>query len=170
MTDVCKSCHSTTLINNYINQYIGEIDLIMTQWVDPGRELYSLATKVLEELQGDQYVQNTNALDGIWGDICNHDAKYPMYGAAMMSPGFTQANNAAIASDWYNSYLPAIAKIINENICSDDKTVKELTGKLKKRFCEILSNPTYGGAWMAPTGKPRKFCYNYIEENPCSKK
>lgn len=170
MTGVCKSCHANTIINNYIVQYLDEIDLIMTQWVEPGRELYFLATEILEELKGNQYVQNTNALDDIWGTICNHDAKYPMYGAAMMSAAYAQANNGAIASHWYNSYLPALAQIINQNICSDNKKVRDLTQKLKQKFCEILSNPTYGGAWMGPEGKPDRLCYNYIDIKPCTKK
>ncbi|MCB1035993.1 MAG: hypothetical protein KDD47_19380 [Acidobacteria bacterium] len=173
MAGVCKSCHSETLTQNFFDQYYEAVDLVMSKWIDPGRELYRRATEVLEAVQGDQYAKDIGALGDSWGTICNHGAKYPIYGASMMSPGFTESSLAAVASAWYDDFLPALAGIIGANICSENAEVRGLTEALEKELCEVLSNPTYGAAWRSgQRGKPEldpEFCYDFIEKNPCSK-
>ena len=159
MSGVCRSCHSRWFVDNYQQQYLAEVDLIMSKWIDPGRKLYDLATDV-REASGTQPPTLTDPLSGAWAGLCNHGAKYAMYGAAMMSPGFTEASNGAIASGWYSSFLPAVAGVIQGNIESGKKAKD-----LGMEFCEILSDPTYGGAWSpgARPGAPDpSFCCNWL--------
>lgn len=167
MTKVCKTCHSESLVSNYLEQYLAEVELVTAKWIDPGRELFEKAMALLRKKQGSQYAQGTDPVTGAWTDICNHDARYAMEGAAMMSPGYAQDNNGKIASDWY-SYVTALAELIDENIGSGDAVVKRLAEQLKVEFCTVLSKPTYGGAWEAGKhGPDLNFGDNYLKKTSC---
>ncbi len=169
MAEVCGSCHAETLVNNYFDQYLQEVELIMGKWINPGRKLFIKAREVLKKKEGDQYAQGISAVTDAWTGICNHDARYAMDGAAMMSPGYVENNNGAISSDWYK-YVAALAQVIDDNVCSENPAVKKAAKELRELFCRVLSDPTYGGAWRAGgihREPDRKFCYNYIEKTPC---
>ncbi|NJL27154.1 MAG: hypothetical protein HC897_04330 [Thermoanaerobaculia bacterium] len=171
MSGVCQSCHSSLLTTRFFAQYAEVVELVMTQWVEPGRRLHQLASAVLEAARGHQYVANVNPVTDAWSNLCNHGAKYPIYGASMMSPGFTESGLGAIGSDWRDGFVPAVAAVIDEHLCSDKPEVRSRAERLKKEFCDVLSDPSYGSGLRrehsAETEPDPSFCNNFLSGHQC---
>ena len=155
MKNVCSACHGKVLIDQFMEQYEMEVDLIEDKWLKPGRELFQLATKVLKDAE-DEYTFYTHPIDYIWFGMCNSSAKYAHTGAAMMSPGLTQKGNGGFAADWYSSYIPSIEGIIKKYSESEKMQVRKGVKNLQNKLDEIMKKNAYSGPWGVKETKAGK--------------
>ncbi len=141
MKEVCSACHSDAFVDNFLRQYEEQVQLNMTKWITPGKELFVLATDVLQAAEGEGYEFFTHPIDYVWFGMCNTDAKTAYVGAAMMSPGMVNTGDGALFTSWYTSFMPAIKNII------DTHPGVQGTEALEEHYNAIRSDPVYYGPW-----------------------
>jgi len=146
MKTVCRACHSESLVDNFLTQYEDETRLSAEKWLEPGKELFQLATKVLQAAEGESYEFLTHPIDFVWFGMCTDDSNTAHTGAAMMSAGSVEMGSGGFASAWYSSFMPSIEGIINEHKDSQG-AVKEAVDNLIEYYQAIQSNPVYYGPW-----------------------
>ncbi len=146
MKNVCRSCHSGTYVDNSVSQYENEVRFFMERWIEPGRTLFQLATRVLKAAEGDDYRFLTHPIDFVWFGMCNDHAKSAHTGAAMMSAGQVEIGIGGLAANWQSSFVPAIRSLIDDHRNSTD-SVKEAVDALEQSFDEIQRSRIDAGAW-----------------------
>jgi len=144
MKTVCRSCHSGSLVDNFLAQYEGELRLTEERWLRPGRDLYQLATNVLQAAEGQDYEFLTHPIDFVWFGMCTDDANAAHTGAAMVAGGSVEQGNGGFASAWYGSFIPAIEGIIDEYKNSQG-AVKEAVDELIEYYEALQNDPEYDG-------------------------
>jgi len=143
MKQVCTACHSEKLFNYYVAQYEAEVQLVREKWLKPGKELYRLATKLLQaraNYKKEPYTPFTNPIDYTWLGICNLNTKQAHTGASMVSPGMVQEGNGNIVASWYSSYIPQLCGFVNENIEASNPGVKNAAEALSEKLKEVMKD------------------------------
>jgi len=107
-----------------------EAYLIEKKWLEPGRELFQLATELLKAVEKEKYAFLNHSIDFTWFGICNTTAKKAHTGASMMSPGLTQEGNGGFSEAWTSSYIPALKALIKKYEVSHKEEAKKLKNKL----------------------------------------
>ena len=146
VAETCSACHSESLVGNFLAQYEDEARLSVDKWLRPGKDLYQLATKVLQVAEGESYEFLTHPIDFVWFGMCTDDSNNAHTGAAMVSAGSVEMGNGGFASAWYSSFLPSIEGIINEHKDSQG-AVKEAVDDLIEYYESIQRNPEHSGPW-----------------------
>jgi len=144
MIQVCTSCHSKSLVDNFYSQFEEEASSFMNKWIEPGRELYLKAQKIIKETGS--YDPLTNSLDYAWVGMCNSHTVYAYSGAAMSAPGWADQGNMNLAASWYNEFIPTIQQIITKGKQSTSTKAQKLAVGLEKYLKKnVLENPIYYG-------------------------
>jgi hypothetical protein len=142
MTRVCRSCHSSSLVDNFLAQYEGEARITDEKWLQPGKKLFQLATKVLQSAEGDGYEFLNHPIDFVWFGMCADDANSAHTGAAMVAGGTVEIGNGGLAAAWYSSFMPSIEGIIDQYKDSEG-ALKQAVDDLAAYYEALRTSPEY---------------------------
>ncbi len=145
MQDVCMSCHSKRLVDNFYRQYDSVVHLYNVKFAKPGLKLMTLLRKngLLTEVDLDEPIEWT------WRDLWRQAGRRMRQGAAMMAANYTQTEGLAeVAKLFYARLIPEARELAkNAARSGDGKAAK----KVNDHIDALLSRPEH--QWFKEAGR-----------------
>jgi hypothetical protein len=155
MKKTCTVCHEDNFVDNFYVQYDGVVNLYNSKFGEPGSKLMKTVKKyhLISSTPFDEKIEWD------WFLIWHHEGRRARHGASMMAPDYTHWHGLfEVAERWYNSFIPELRKVVEENMKSDDPKKVEGAKVLSAQLDEVLNSPAH--AWyigkMSPEEKAKR--------------
>ncbi len=137
MQAVCSACHTSSMIDNFYQQFDSLVELYNDKFARPGKKLMDTlnAQGVMTPVAFDEKIEWT------WFYLWHHEGRRARHGAAMMAPDYTQWHGMyEVAGRFYMELIPEYNEYI-EKAEHDGKT--EVAEALKAVLQDILESPEH---------------------------
>jgi len=137
MQAVCSACHTSSMIDNFYQQFDSLVELYNDKFARPGKKLMDTlnAQGVMTPVAFDEKIEWT------WFYLWHHEGRRARHGAAMMAPDYTQWHGMyEVAERFYMELIPEYNEYI-EKAEHDGKT--EVAEALKAVLQDILESPEH---------------------------
>ena len=141
MQGVCKTCHSTSWVENFYKQYDSLVVTYNDKFAKPGMALVKqLKADGIWKASGFQQ----HDIGYIWFEIWHHEGRRARMGAAMQAPDYTHWHGMyEVSRHFYSKFLPKVIKLAKE---------AGMEEKYKKLISELLEKPEH--VWYKTGGNP----------------
>ncbi|WP_428776566.1 multiheme c-type cytochrome [Vibrio sp.] len=141
MQNVCQSCHTKPMIDNFYQQFDSLVNLYNDKFASPGKTLMATLTKegMLTETGFDEEIEWT------WFYLWHHEGRRARHGAAMQAPDYVQWHGMfEVAERFYSQMVPQYLEIVEK---AEHAGNTEGATRAKAVLEEILSRPEH--AWFS---------------------
>ena len=146
MQDVCESCHSYKLVNNFYEQFDGLVEMYNNKYAIPTTEMMHL---LLDEGLRTETPFDEN-IEWTYFFLWHHEGRRARHGASMQAPDYVQWHGMyEVAHRFYAEWVPEIREIIEK---AELKGNHEGAKKAAKLLDTILHQE--GHAWFIGATPP----------------
>jgi len=108
MKQVCASCHATTHVNNFYDQYDSLVTLYNDKFAKPAKSL-------MDRLEADGVLNPRSPfgteLGWVFYELWHHEGRRARHGASMMGPDYTHWHGMyEVAKHFYTHFLPGVVE------------------------------------------------------------
>ncbi len=140
MKNVCQSCHTKSMIDNFYQQFDSLVELYNDKFARPGKAMMEVLQKekLLTDTEFDEEIEWT------WFYLWHHEGRRARHGAAMQAPDYVQWHGMyEVAERFYIEMVPQFMEIL-EKAEHDGKT--DSATRARAVLDEILNRPEH--AWF----------------------
>lgn len=109
MQNVCQSCHTKSMIENFYIQFDSLVELYNEKFARPGKSLMAVLTQenMLTEISFDEEIEWT------WFYLWHHEGRRARHGAAMQAPDYVQWHGMfEVAERFYVEMVPQFLEVV----------------------------------------------------------
>jgi hypothetical protein len=136
MQEVCKACHSESVIEGHYNQFDNVVELYNEKFAKP-------IAAVMGELKKAGYISKSpfdEAIEWTWWEIWHHEGRRARHGASMSGPDYTWWHGIyVVAQNTYFKWIPELKEVVMKK----DGNEKFADAMLDKYF-----RPIDGHTWF----------------------
>lgn len=109
MQGACVNCHSTSLVNNFYDQFDGLVELYNEKFAIPAKQF-------MTDLKADGILNPAapfeHEVQWIFWELWHHEGRRARQGASMMGPDYTHWHGMyEVSKHYYMKFLPAVVKV-----------------------------------------------------------
>ena len=117
MKNVCKACHTSSVIEGHYIQFDGVVELYNEKFAKP-------IAAAMGDLKKKGYLTKVpfdEKLEWIWWEIWHHEGRRARHGASMMGPDYTWWHGMYdVAKHTYFSWIPELRKVVKKKDGNED--------------------------------------------------
>ncbi|MCG7870841.1 MAG: cytochrome C552 [Candidatus Thiodiazotropha lotti] len=136
MQEVCKACHSDSVINGHYNQFDNVVELYNEKFAKP-------IAAVMGELKKNGYITKApfdDKIEWTWWEIWHHEGRRARHGASMSGPDYTWWHGIYdVAKHTYMKWIPELKDVAMKK----DGNTKFADAMLDKYFRPIEGHTWY---------------------------
>jgi len=128
MQDVCRTCHSSSVIKGHYQQFDNVVDLYNDKFAKP-------IAAAMKELADRGYITKApfdEAIEWTWWEIWHHEGRRARHGASMMGPDYTWWHGMyEVAQHTYFKWIPEMKEAVMKKD-GNEKAAEEILTKYFK--------------------------------------
>ncbi len=136
MQEVCKACHSDSVINGHYNQFDNVVELYNEKFAKP-------IAAIMGELKANGYISKSpfdDKIEWTWWEIWHHEGRRARHGASMNGPDYTWWHGIYdVAKHTYFKWIPELKEVAMKK----DGNTKFADAMLDKYFRPIDGHTWY---------------------------
>jgi hydroxylamine dehydrogenase len=109
MKNVCRACHTSSVIEGHYTQFDNVVDLYNEKFAEP-------IAAVMAELKNNGYITKApfdEAIEWTWWEIWHHEGRRARHGASMSGPDYTWWNGIYdVAKHTYFEWIPQMREVV----------------------------------------------------------
>jgi len=141
MRKVCSSCHASSWVDNWYEQFDQQVSLYNNKFGIPAAKLYQMtraAGLITNDVDFDDQLEFTYYL--LW----HHEGRRARMGAAMMGPDYTQWHgNFKVAQRFYMEFVPQLKDVLLKAMQSGDAAKAEAARKVQAELDNVLNSENH---------------------------
>ena len=135
MQDVCRSCHSDSVVNGHYNQLDKLVELYNDKFAKPVKA-------IMDELKDAGYITKgpfDEQIEWTWWEIWHHEGRRARHGASMSGPDYAWWHGIYdVAKHTYMKFIPELKEVVKK---------KDGNEKFADQMLEKYFKPIDGHAW-----------------------
>lgn len=141
MQNVCESCHTKSMVDNFYVQFDSLVELYNDKFARPGRDLMAVLKQenMLTETGFDEEIEWT------WFYLWHHEGRRARHGAAMQAPDYVQWHGLyEVAERFYIEMVPQFIEVVE---VAEQNGNHDGAERARAVLTEVLARPEH--AWFS---------------------